>query len=77
MAVTRRFRYFAQPNIDAERELIPELSGTLFPARVAAVAAQYYADRDWCERTGAELRARYAVHAGAARRMSAALLETL
>jgi hypothetical protein len=75
MAVTRRFRYFAQPNIDADRELIPELSGTLFPARVAAVAAEHYADRAWCERTGAELRTRYAVHAGAAKRMSAALLE--
>ena len=75
MAVTRRFRFFAQPNIDADRELIPELSGTLFPARVATVAAQYYADRDWCARTGAELGERYAVHAGAAKRMTAALLE--
>ena len=76
MAVTRRFRYFAQPNIDAQQELIPELSGTLFPARVATIAADYYADRAWCKRTGDELRARYAVHAGAAKRMSAALLET-
>jgi lipid-A-disaccharide synthase len=74
VAVTKRFRFFAQPNIDAERELIPELSGTLFPARVAAVAAEHYADHAWCERTGAELRVRYAVHAGAAKRMSAALL---
>jgi hypothetical protein len=75
VAFTKRFRYFAQPNIDAERELIPELSGTLFPARVAAVAAERYADRAWCERSGAELRMRYAAHAGAAKRMSAALLE--
>jgi hypothetical protein len=77
MAVTRRFRYFAQPNIDADRELIPELSGTLFPARVAAVAAERYADQAWCERTGAELKARYAAHAGAAKRMSDALLESV
>jgi lipid-A-disaccharide synthase len=77
MAVTRRFRYFAQPNIDADRELIPELSGTLFPARVAAVAAERYADREWCERTGRELKARYAAHAGAAKRMSDALLESI
>jgi hypothetical protein len=77
MAVTKRFRYFAQPNIDADRELIPELSGTLFPARVAAVAAEHYADKAWCERTGAELEARYAAHAGAAKRMSDALLETV
>lgn len=77
MAVTRRFRFFAQPNIDADRELIPELSGTLFPARVAAVAAERYADRAWCEATGAELKARYAAHAGAAKRMSDALLESV
>jgi hypothetical protein len=77
MAVTKRFRFFAQPNIDADRELIPELSGTLFPARVAAVAAERYADRAWCERTGAELRSRYAAHAGAAKRMSDALLESV
>jgi len=77
LAVTRRFRYFAQPNIDADRELIPELSGTLFPARVAAVAAERYADRAWCERIGAELSQRYAGHAGAAKRMSAALLESV
>jgi hypothetical protein len=77
MAVTRRFRYFAQPNIDADRELIPELAGTLFPARVAAVAAERYADREWCERTGRELKARYAAHAGAAKRMSDALLESI
>ena len=77
LAFAKRFRYFAQPNIDAERELIPELSGTLFPARVAAVAAERYADGAWCERTGEELRARYAGHAGAAKRMTAALLETI
>ncbi len=76
LAVTRRFRYFAQPNIDAERELIPELSGTLFPARVAAVTAERYADAAWCAATGAQLRANYAGHAGAAKRMSGALLES-
>jgi len=75
MAVVSRFPYFAQPNIDAGREIIPELASTLFPARIAAVAAQWYADRAWCARTGAELQTRYAGHAGAAERMSAALLE--
>ncbi len=74
LAVAGRFRYFAQPNIDAGEALIPELRGTLFPARVAAVAAERYADAAWCAATGAELRARYAGHAGAARRMAAALL---
>lgn len=74
LAVARRFRFFAQPNIDAGEALIPELTGTLFPARVAAVAAERYADAAWCAATGAELQARYAVHAGAAQRMTAALL---
>lgn len=73
LAVTRRFRYFAQPNIDAGKELVPELVGTLFPARVAALAVERYHDPAWCTATGAELRARYAGHAGAARRMAAAL----
>lgn len=77
LAFIKRFRYFAQPNIDAGRELIPELNGTLFPARVAAVAAERYADGEWCRRTGAELSALYASHAGAAKRMSAALLESV
>jgi hypothetical protein len=77
LAVTRRFRFFAQPNIDADREIIPEIAGTLFPARVATVTAERYADAEWCERTGAELRANYAHHAGAAKRMSAALLESI
>jgi lipid-A-disaccharide synthase len=77
LAVTKRFRFFAQPNIDADREIIPEVSGTLFPARVAAIAAERYADRAWCEAAGAELKARYAAHAGAAKRMSDALLESI
>jgi hypothetical protein len=76
VAFAKRFRYFAQPNTDAGEELLPELVGTLFPARVATVAAEKFADRGWCERTGADLRARYVVHAGAAKRMSAALLES-
>jgi lipid-A-disaccharide synthase len=77
VAFAKRFRFAAQPNMDAGRELIPEIRGTLLPARVATVAAEHFADRGWCERTGAELRARYAVHAGAAKRMSAALLESV
>ncbi|GAC1539803.1 MAG: hypothetical protein NVS2B17_15460 [Candidatus Velthaea sp.] len=76
LAAAARFKYFAQPNIDADREILPELSGTLFPSRIAAVAAERYADAAWCARTGAELRDLYAGHAGAAQRMSAALLET-
>jgi hypothetical protein len=75
LAVAARFTHYAQPNMDLGRRLLPELSGTLFPSRIAAVAAEHYADGAWCAQAGAELRALYAPHAGAAQRMSAALLE--
>jgi hypothetical protein len=75
LAVSRRFAAFAQPNIDAERMILPEIVGTIMPARVAAVAAERYADTAWCAQAGTELRALYAGHAGAARRMSDALLD--
>jgi hypothetical protein len=77
MAVTRRFRYFAQPNIDADREIDPEIFGTLLPSEVARVAAERWADAAWCRSTGDELRALYAPQAGAAERMAAALLEAV
>ncbi|MFN2459102.1 MAG: hypothetical protein ABR591_00205 [Candidatus Velthaea sp.] len=74
LAAAKRFPYYAQPNADIGRELLPEVSGTLFPARIAAVAAERYADEAWCRAAGAELRGFYASHAGAARRMAEALL---
>lgn len=77
MAFSKRFEHYAQPNTDIGRRLLPELSGTLFPSRIAAVAAERYADAAWCAATGAELRAFYAPQAGAAQRMSDALLESL
>jgi hypothetical protein len=70
----RRFGHVAQPNIDAGRELEPEIGGTVLPSRVARLAAERWADAAWCARTGEALRAMYASHAGAARRMAAALL---
>ena len=75
MAVARRFTHFAQPNIDAGTELDPEIFGTLLPSQVAHAAAERWRDAAWCARTGAELRALYAAHAGAAARMADALLE--
>jgi hypothetical protein len=75
VAFARRFRFVAQPNIDAGEALIPELRGTLTPGRIATVVLERWADRFWCERTGSALRARYAVHAGAAERMAKRLLE--
>ena len=77
VAVARRFRFFAQPNIDAGREIDRELRGTQLPSRVAHVAAESYADRAWLAAASADLRALYAAHAGAAGRMADALLEDL
>ncbi len=71
----KRFRFVAQPNIDAGRELDPEIRGTLLPSRVAHVVAERFADRTWCAETSAALRAVYAAHAGVAGRMADALLE--
>lgn len=70
-----RFRFVAQPNIDAGRELDPEIRGTLLPSHLAHVVAERYADRTWCAETGTALRELYAAHAGAAERMAAVLLE--
>jgi hypothetical protein len=72
---TDRFRYFAQPNMDADRELDPEVRGTILPSRVAHVAAERLADAAWRAATGAALRALYAAHVGAAERMADVLLE--
>jgi hypothetical protein len=75
VAVAKRFRWFAQPNIDAGRELHPEIRGTVLPSRVASLVAEKYADAAWHAATSAALRALYADHAGAAERMATALLE--
>jgi hypothetical protein len=75
LAVARRFKHFAQPNIDAGKDLDVEIAGTLLPSQVAHVAAERWNDAAWCAATGAELRALYTQHTGAAERMAAALLE--
>ncbi|MDB5073348.1 MAG: hypothetical protein JWM87_4459 [Candidatus Eremiobacteraeota bacterium] len=75
IAVAKRFEHFAQPNIDAGKDLDVEIAGTLLPSQVAHTAAERWNDRDWCERTGTELRNLYRHHAGAAERMAAFLLE--
>jgi hypothetical protein len=75
LAVSRKFRYFAQPNIDANEEIVRELRGTLTPGRAARVTLERYDDWEWLRATGARLELLYAAHAGAADRMAAALLE--
>jgi hypothetical protein len=74
-AGVKRFRFLAQPNIDAGRELDPEIRGTLLPSRVAHIVAERFADTAWLAETSAALRALYAGHAGVAGRMADALLE--
>ena len=75
LAFASRFAHFAQPNIDANRAIEPEIAGTLLPSQVAHVAAERWADPAWCRAAGDELRALYAGQAGAAGRMADALLE--
>lgn len=71
----KRFTHFAQPNIDAGKELDVEIVGTLLPSQIAQVAAERWHDAAWCSATGAELRELYRPQAGASERMAAALLE--
>ena len=47
VAVSRRFAYHTQPNMDARRALIRELHGTVTPGRIARIAFESYDDRDW------------------------------
>jgi hypothetical protein len=74
LSVARRFEHFAQPNIDANKDLDVEIAGTLLPSQVAHTAAERWNDATWCERTGTELSNLYRHHAGAAERMAAFLL---
>jgi hypothetical protein len=69
-----RFRFLAQPNIDAGEEVMPELRGALMPGRVARVTADYLADDTGRERAADRLRALYAEHAGASERLARSLL---
>jgi hypothetical protein len=73
-AVSRRFEYHTQPNMDAGTALIREMHGTLTPGRVARVALDAYADREWLTSAGDALRRLYRDHVGAADRMAASLL---
>jgi len=74
LKVAGGFRFAAQPNIDADRELMAELRGTLTPGRVAGVVLERLADSAWRTRVSGELRALYAGHVGAASRVADALL---
>jgi hypothetical protein len=75
VAGIRKFPFVAQPNIDAGREIDPEIRGTILPSRVAHEVAERFADTAWRASASDELRALYASQAGAAERMARALLE--
>ena len=70
---SKRFTFYAQPNMDAERELIPELSGTLTPGYVASQLYERFRDRIWLQAVAAELRRLYTMHLGASQRMAQGL----
>ena len=74
IAVDARFPLTAQPNIDANEMLMPELRGTLTPGHVARAVATYADDASARARASVRLRALYADHAGAAERMARSLL---
>jgi len=68
--IGRRFRFLAQPNIDAGRQVVPELRGVLTAADVATVAEGMLARPEMLRETSEALRSLYAAHVGAARRMA-------
>jgi hypothetical protein len=59
--------------MDAERELIPELTGTLTPGFVAQRTLERFNDTAWRASASEALRTLYAGHRGASQRMAEAL----
>ena len=70
----QKFAYHTQPNIDANRELVHELHGTLTPGRVARVALERLADAPWLAGRAQALRSLYREHVGASVRMASGVL---
>ncbi|GAC1618035.1 MAG: hypothetical protein NVS4B5_09010 [Vulcanimicrobiaceae bacterium] len=75
VGVDKRFPFTAQPNIDTNEALMPEMRGTLYPGDIARRIAAY--GDDDAARTAASLRLRalYAEQIGAAERMARILLD--
>jgi lipid-A-disaccharide synthase len=74
VAVSRRFPYHTQPNMDAGDALIREIHGTVTPGRIARIALESYDDHAWISSSGTALAALYRDHIGAADRMADSLL---
>jgi lipid A disaccharide synthetase len=73
--VDRRFTLTAQPNIDTNERLMPEMRGTLMPGEVARRLIAYYDDDAARTSASARLRELYAAHVGASERMARSLVE--
>jgi lipid A disaccharide synthetase len=70
----RRFRFVTQPNIDADRNVVPEMRGVLHPDEIAARAAHMLDEPGALRAMGETLAQIYASDAGASRRMAAEAL---
>ncbi len=51
-----RIKYFALPNIRADKEIVPEFRGRVLAKEVAAKAVHCLKDADWLKETGEELK---------------------
>ncbi|HZV76757.1 MAG TPA: hypothetical protein VFF63_03240 [Candidatus Babeliales bacterium] len=74
VAVSRRFQYHTQPNIDAGAALIAEVHGTAMPGRIARVALEAYDDSAWLTSRAQALAALYRDQVGASDAMAQSLL---
>ncbi|MHB2018451.1 MAG: glycosyltransferase family protein [Candidatus Xenobia bacterium] len=72
-----RIGYLAQPNILAQRALVPEMKGILSPAGVAQRVLELIAEEDSLVRMGGELKALYEPFRGAADRLVQIVLQEL
>jgi lipid-A-disaccharide synthase len=73
--IERRFKYMAQPNIDAGRPLVPELRGVLRADDIAAHAQAMLDNPQTLHAQGIELAKLYARDVGAATRMAREALD--
>jgi hypothetical protein len=74
-AVSHRFKYHTQPNMDAGRTVVREIHSTITPARMARIALESYDDAAWLASVSPQLAALYRDHVGASARMAESLLE--
>jgi len=73
--IERRFKYMAQPNIDAGKPLVPELRGVLRAEDIAAHAQAMLANPQALHAQGVELAKLYARDVGAATKMAREALD--